>query len=557
MTVPPETALVALDWGTSSLRALRLGGGGAVLEARRSPAGIQRLRPEATAGPADFARAFTAACGDWLARSPGTPVLACGMVGSAHGWREAPYLELPADPEALARALVTVEAPGGATVWIVPGLRSPGELPGVLRGEETQVAGLMGQLPAGECLVGLPGSHSKWMRVAGGRMMGFDTFMTGEVFAALSEHTILSRTLRPAAGLDSHAFDRGLSVARSEPGRAGLLSTAFTVRALALAGRLPGEAQADYLSGLLIGHELRGLEEHRPGLLAAAARVVLAGDPGLCERYRRALAAAGLPPPMVVEDAAERGLWRIAVTAGLVPAGTAQREQAVAPRAATARDGLEEALRECGLVAILRGVRPAEAVEIGAVLSAAGFRILEVPLNSPDPLESVRRLRAALPGCVVGVGTVLAPDQVEEACAAGAQLVVMPHADPSVIRAARGRGLPVVPGVATPGEAFAALSAGATALKLFPAEVLPPAVVRAWRAVLPPGTRLLPVGGIGPESLAPYLAAGASGFGIGSALYRPGATAAEVGARAAELVRAWRAAAANREGRPPAGEEPT
>jgi 2-dehydro-3-deoxyphosphogalactonate aldolase len=143
---------------------------------------------------------------------------------------------------------------------------------------------------------------------------------------------------------------------------------------------------------------------------------------------------------------------------------------------------------------------------------------------------------------VVGAGTVLAAAQVAEVRAAGGELVVMPHGDPAVIRAAREAGLWVTPGVATPTEAFAALAAGATALKLFPAEALPPQVVKAWRAVLPGGTRLVPVGGITPASLAPYLAAGAAAFGLGSALYRPGATPTEVGARAAEFVAAWRAA---------------
>ncbi len=207
----------------------------------------------------------------------------------------------------------------------------------------------------------------------------------------------------------------------------------------------------------------------------------------------------------------------------------------------------DQALQSCGLIAILRGLRPGDAAGVGAALYGAGFRVVEVPLNSPEPLESVRILRRTLPpDCVVGAGTVLAPAQVAEVRAAGGQLVVLPHCDPAVIRAARAEGLWVTPGVATPTEAFAALAAGATALKLFPAEALPPEVVKAWRAVLPAGTRLVPVGGITVARLAPYLAAGAAGFGIGSAVYRPGAGAEEVGARAAALVGAWRAAVAAR-----------
>jgi 2-dehydro-3-deoxyphosphogalactonate aldolase len=207
---------------------------------------------------------------------------------------------------------------------------------------------------------------------------------------------------------------------------------------------------------------------------------------------------------------------------------------------------LDQALQSCGLVAILRGLRPAEAAAVSLALYDAGVRVVEVPLNSPEPLDSIRLLRGALPAdCVVGAGTVLTPEQVREVRAAGGQLVVMPHGDGAVIRAAREAGLWVTPGVATPTEAFAALAAGATALKLFPAEALPPAVVKAWLAVLPRGTRLVPVGGITPKSLAPYVAAGAAAFGLGSALYRPGAGPAEVGARAAEFVAAWRAAVAS------------
>lgn len=208
---------------------------------------------------------------------------------------------------------------------------------------------------------------------------------------------------------------------------------------------------------------------------------------------------------------------------------------------------LDQALESCGLIAILRGLRPAEAAGVGMALYAAGFRVVEVPLNSPEPFESIRNLRRALPAdCVVGAGTILSPAQIVELRAAGGQLAVMPHGDPAVIRAARAEGLWVMPGVATPTEAFAALAAGATALKLFPAEVLPPPVVKAWRAVLPPGTRLVPVGGVTPASLVPYLDAGAAAFGLGSSIYRPGARADEVGARATEFVAAWRGAVAAR-----------
>lgn len=203
-------------------------------------------------------------------------------------------------------------------------------------------------------------------------------------------------------------------------------------------------------------------------------------------------------------------------------------------------------LQRCGLIAILRGVQPHEVVAIGHALYDAGFRIIEVPLNSPEPLASIRALRDALPAdCLVGAGTVLSIDAVADVAAAGGQIIVMPHSDPDVIRAARAAGMACAPGVATLTEAYAALAAGANMLKLFPAEALPPHVLKAWRAVITPPMALVPVGGIVPESIAPYAAAGASGFGLGSALYRPGDQAPEVAHKAAAFARAWQASFGN------------
>jgi 2-dehydro-3-deoxyphosphogalactonate aldolase len=204
---------------------------------------------------------------------------------------------------------------------------------------------------------------------------------------------------------------------------------------------------------------------------------------------------------------------------------------------------LPELLGELPLIAILRGIKAEQAEAIGEALLAEGFRALEVPLNSPEPMQSIERLsRRFGEAALIGAGTVLDPADVGRIAAAGGRLIVMPHGDPQVIREARRQRLLCIPGVATPSEAFAALARGADALKLFPGEALPPAVLKAWRAVLPAELWLLPVGGIGPDSLAPYLAAGANGFGIGSALYKPGLTAAEVAVRARAFADAWRAA---------------
>jgi 2-dehydro-3-deoxyphosphogalactonate aldolase len=202
----------------------------------------------------------------------------------------------------------------------------------------------------------------------------------------------------------------------------------------------------------------------------------------------------------------------------------------------------QEMLAPLPLVAILRGVTPAEATAMGKVLLKAGFVAIEVPLNSPDPLESIRLLaRAYGDRALIGAGTVRDPADVQGIADAGGRLIVMPHSDGAVIHAAKQRGLFCVPGVATPTEAFGALAAGADALKLFPAEALPPAVVKAWRAVVPADHWLLPVGGIAPKTMAPYLAAGANGFGLGSALYKAGMTVAQVAAKARAFARAWAA----------------
>jgi 2-dehydro-3-deoxyphosphogalactonate aldolase len=193
------------------------------------------------------------------------------------------------------------------------------------------------------------------------------------------------------------------------------------------------------------------------------------------------------------------------------------------------------------LIAILRGLKPDEAADTAAALTGAGFTILEVPLNSPDPLDSIRRMVTAAPDAIVGAGTVLTRDQVGRVADAGGRIIIAPNFDPRVAAEARRLSLAYCPGVGTVSEAFAALEAGAAALKLFPAEMIPPAAVRAMRAVLPRETRLLPVGGIDPSTMAGYVRAGANGFGLGSALYKPGQDAAATGRRAQDFMAAWQA----------------
>ena len=203
----------------------------------------------------------------------------------------------------------------------------------------------------------------------------------------------------------------------------------------------------------------------------------------------------------------------------------------------TASDLFNRYFDHCPLVAIIRGVTPDEVEAIGEAIFAAGIRIIEVPLNSPDPLTSIRRLTTRMGNrALIGAGTVLTAGQVEEVGQAGGRLIVSPNTNPDVIRATAAAGMVSAPGYFTPSEAFAAIDAGATALKLFPAENATPAVVRAQRAVLPKDLPLLIVGGVTPQTMQPWLAAGANGFGLGSGVYAPGRSAEDSGRRAAAYV---------------------
>ncbi|MDP0930135.1 2-dehydro-3-deoxy-6-phosphogalactonate aldolase [Paracoccus onubensis] len=199
-----------------------------------------------------------------------------------------------------------------------------------------------------------------------------------------------------------------------------------------------------------------------------------------------------------------------------------------------------KAFISCPLVAILRGIQPEEVEDVAEALIGAGFTQIEVPLNSPRPFESISRfVRYCGDRAVIGAGTVLTPGQVIQVEEAGGRLIIAPNFNPDVAVAAADRGLIYGPGVGTASEAFSAIAAGAAFLKLFPAEMIPPAAVKALRAVLPQESRLLLVGGINPDTMAPYRKAGADGFGLGSALYKPGMPAAEIGERAAKFIAAW------------------
>jgi 2-dehydro-3-deoxygalactonokinase len=267
-------ALIAVDWGTSALRGARLDESGQVLEEKSAPLGILNV-PNG-----DFAGVFKVQFSDWM--MPGTRCLVSGMAGSRQGWAEAPYVACPAGADELASHLHWIEPD---RIALVPGLCDmQGDVPDVMRGEEVQIFGAMRLAGLADGLFVLPGTHSKWAVVRGGKITGFRTFMTGEVYGLFAQHSILARTLDADAPLDEAAFRLGL--ARADNGD-GLLHNAFGVRALGLFGRLSQAESASYLSGLLIGEEL-GRQE-----LPAGSDVIVIGASTLVARYALALGARG------------------------------------------------------------------------------------------------------------------------------------------------------------------------------------------------------------------------------------------------------------------------
>ncbi|HET6555022.1 MAG TPA: 2-dehydro-3-deoxygalactonokinase [Dyella sp.] len=305
------TRLIGLDWGSTHLRAYRFGERGEVEAVRALPCGIRQL-------PADgFADAFAQAVDGW----PLAPVIACGMVGSRNGWLEVPYLDTPVRIDRLAAALTPLATAEGRIVHIVPGLRDPSR-PDVMRGEETQVAGVLAQdeRAASHARLLLPGTHSKWVRVQDGAVGGFATVMTGELYGLLNQHSILGAAL-PTPVADDSAFQRGVTMAR-DSGPAGALSRVFAARTLMLDGVLAPTSVADFLSGLLIGEELR--MALAAGWVQPNDTVTMVGDDALCARYLRAAGAFDLRIANAPDDTTAHGLWRIASEARLIsPPATA------------------------------------------------------------------------------------------------------------------------------------------------------------------------------------------------------------------------------------------
>ena len=313
-TTSERPRLIAVDWGTSSLRVWLMNSHGEILSARRLAQGLLKIADlPADDRRVEYERVFTAACGDWLDHHPSLPAIACGMVGSSEGWVDAGYLTIPTDLTFGADALTAINHAAGV-LHVVPGLRiaSDPSTPGdVLRGEESQLIGALDLADHEETLQTfvLPGTHTKWVRVDNGKVTTFTTAMTGEVFGLLLQHGLLARTAAPAVS-DDAAFDRGLRTTSDR----GLLAELFGGRALVLDGLLDPSSLPDYLSGVLIADELR----HQLPAFEAVGRIVLCGAADLCARYARALRHQGVQTHLVTEDATARGLWTIARRVGLI-----------------------------------------------------------------------------------------------------------------------------------------------------------------------------------------------------------------------------------------------
>ena len=311
----PDAHLIALDWGTSNLRASLLDAHGQALETRSAPGGVMAVQG------GQFAQALLALCADWLAQTT-CPLMASGMIGSRQGWREAPYLDAPTSLVQAARQLITVPVmvPDGHAerlLHIAPGLRcldSAGEFD-VMRGEETQIWGA--DLPPSSCCV-LPGTHSKWAWLGeGGAIRHFKTFMTGELYGVLTQHSILGRLMvfGAQAGASQHeAFAAGVRLGLR--GHAELAHTLFAARTAGLMGRLAPEALPDFLSGILLGAEIGGATAGAEPL----QQVTLIGDEALCQRYALALELKGLAVSRASDGATTRGQWLLAGAAGLLGA---------------------------------------------------------------------------------------------------------------------------------------------------------------------------------------------------------------------------------------------
>ena len=297
----PDAKLIGLDWGTTSCRAYLIGASGAVLARVTDGPGILKVENGA------FGAALDAMIGQWDSK---WPVILSGMIGSRQGWAEAPYVHCPAATESIVTALATIEH-AGRTIALVPGLACEnGGMPDVMRGEETQILGALEIAKVDGGLFLLPGTHSKWAGVTQGWITSFRTFMTGEVFGALKEHTILGRLMREGAP-DADGFARGVRAGATLGSAGALLNRLFATRTYGLMNQLPDTALSDYLSGLLVGAEIAEAAKQIEGA------VTIIASPALAQRYVEALRLLGHDSKLTPDDCVAAGHWRIARAAGL------------------------------------------------------------------------------------------------------------------------------------------------------------------------------------------------------------------------------------------------
>ena len=296
----PDAKLIGLDWGTTSCRAYLIGADGAAFARVADGPGILKVQNGA------FGAALDAMAGDW----PNLPVILSGMIGSRQGWLEAPYARCPAGADDIVKVLAKIDH-AGKLIALVPGLSTENDaMPDVMRGEETQIFGALALSRREDGLFLLPGTHSKWAQVSAGRIVSFRTFMTGEVFSALKEHTILGRLMR-AGEPDANAFARGVCEGAALASAGALLNRLFATRTYGLMDNLPDTALSDYLSGLLIGAEVAEATRQAQGAVTIIATAALA------QRYTDALRLLDRESTLAPQDCVAAGHWRIARAAGL------------------------------------------------------------------------------------------------------------------------------------------------------------------------------------------------------------------------------------------------
>eukprot|EP00927_Polykrikos_kofoidii_P007655 TRINITY_DN13149_c0_g1_i1.p1 TRINITY_DN13149_c0_g1~~TRINITY_DN13149_c0_g1_i1.p1 ORF type:complete len:547 (+),score=122.46 TRINITY_DN13149_c0_g1_i1:94-1734(+) len=502
-------ALVGVDWSVDNITAYLLDSSGRLLEVLDKSRPEKTSNDDGTAANAEELDSLLHTGKSPLWREKDTLVLLCGMAGSRNGWKQLPDVLTPACSRKVVVGASSHQLKDGRQALIVPGVAHQTFEGGVAEkvwGESILSFGAFESEDVGRLVV-VPGRQCKWLRGGATGITSFQTQMSGEVFSMMKLCGVVGE-VEESASDHVDAFEAGLGRYCSE---GELLK--FLASCQQDGRHMKPEALSSYVSGVIIGYELRNACGDGKQIGIPNSTTIVTNDALCASRYRRAFKTLFSIEVNIIsiKDAAAAGMMKIWQEV--------KRSQGMV----RATETFFKALKECPVVAILRGVKPEEVVGVGKAMVEAGVRIVEVPMNSPEALRSVKLLAEALPPHVaVGAGTVLTPEQAQGVAEAGGTLVISPNADEDVIRRTKELGLISLPGVATPTEAFAALKWGADGLKAFPGEQLPPKVLKAWRAVLPKDCCLLAVGGVTPETMANYWAIGVNGFGIGSNIYSPG-----------------------------------